>query len=210
MVSSLVAVAAAVFALSAWLLLPHQVSPHRTAKRTTAMRSPFGFMNYLLFHQVARPKPTMPSGKMMTLSQNTRLSFCAVRESGRSSVDFGRMLIRSSSALSQLIMFMNRSRLPRVREPMARFSAHCEVPTTMMRPAGEPCSVAEATRVNGPFFPFLGSIAPFAATSGSAMLSSVVLKRFSTVLLPPYLKSSERGMGTAVGTRARVSVQEHG
>src|SRR5260370_13035998 len=71
MVSSLVAVSVGVFALSVWRLLLHQVSPPKTAKRTTAMRSPFGFMNYLLFHQVARPKPTMPSGKMITLSQNS-------------------------------------------------------------------------------------------------------------------------------------------
>src|SRR6478672_9761207 len=206
MVKSLVLVSVGVLALAASFLLLHQVTPPRTAKRTTAMRSPFGFIAYLLFHQVTMPMQTMASGNMTTLSQKTRLSFCAVRVRGRSSVDFGRMLIRSSSALSQLIMFMNRSRLPRVREPMARFSAHCEVPTTTKRPAGVPCTVAEAPRVNGPFFPFLGSIAPLAATSLTAMLSSVVPKSFSTVLLPPDLISSERGTGKAVGTRARGRV----
>src|SRR5258708_38851534 len=83
-------------------LLEHQVSPPRTAKRTTAIRSPFGFIRYLLFHQVARPKPTTPSGKITTLSQKTEFSLPGERLSGRSSGDFGRIEIRSSSAVSQL------------------------------------------------------------------------------------------------------------
>ena len=52
---------------------------------------------YLLFHQVAMPKPTTPSGKITTLSQNTMFSCCAVMFSGRSSGALGRMEIRSSS-----------------------------------------------------------------------------------------------------------------
>src|ERR1035438_10105 len=44
MVSSLVVVASGVLALSAWLLLLHHVSPPSTAKRTTAISSPFGLM----------------------------------------------------------------------------------------------------------------------------------------------------------------------
>src|ERR1035441_9706044 len=206
MLSNLTEVSEGALAFSASFLLLHHVTPPRTAKRTTAIRSPFGFMNYLLFHQVARPNRTMASGKIKILSQDTILSVFEVRLSGRSSGDLGRMLIRSSSALSQLIMFMNRSRLPSVREPMARFSAHCAVPTTMKRPAGVPCTVPAAARVNGPFFPFLGSMAPLAETSLTAMLSSVVPKSFSTVLLPPLLISSERGMGKAVGTRVRGRV----
>src|ERR1019366_9283204 len=206
MLNNLTEVSAGVLALSAWLLLLHQVSPPRTAKRTTAMRSPFGFMDYLLFHQVARPNRTMASGKIKILNQDTMLSVLEVRLSGRSSGDLGRMLIRSSSALSQLIMFMNRSRLPSVREPMARFSAHCEVPTTTKRPLGVPCTVPAAARVNAPFLPFLGSMAPLAETSVTAILSSVVPKSFSTVLLPPDLTSSDRGTGKAVGTRARGRV----
>src|ERR1019366_5320768 len=202
MVSNLTEVSVGVLALSASFLLLHHVTPPRTAKRTVAMRSPFGFINYLLFHQVARPNRTMASGKIKILNQDTMLSVFEVRLSGRSSGDLGRILIRSSSALSQLIMFMNRSRLPSVREPMARLSAHCEVPTTTKRPLGVPCTVPAAARVNGPLLPFVGWMAPLAATSLTAMLSSVVPKSFSTVLLPPDLISNDRGTGKAVGTRA--------
>src|ERR1019366_6065833 len=170
MVSNLTEVSEGVLALSASFLLLHHVTPPRTAKRTMAMRSPFGFMDYLLFHHVAMPNRTMASGKIKILSQDTMLSVFEVRLSGRSSGDLGRMLIRSSSALSQLMMFINRSRLPSVREPMARLSAHCEVPTTTKRPLGVPCTVPAAAKVNGPFFPFLGSIAPLAATSVTAIL----------------------------------------
>src|ERR1041385_8982145 len=112
MVSSLVEASAGDLLAAARFLFVHQGSPPSTAKRTTAIRSPFGFMRYLLFHQVARPKPTTPSGKITTLSQNTVLSFWGERLSGRSSGDLGRMEMRSSSAVSQLIMFRNMSRLP--------------------------------------------------------------------------------------------------
>src|ERR1700742_3866406 len=120
MVSSLVVLASVDgdLSLAAWVRLLHQVIPPSTAKRTTAINSPFGFVGYLLFHQVASPIPTMPRGKSTMLSQKTRLSFWVVRVSGRSSVALGRMLIRSSSAVSQLTVFMNRSRLPSEREPM--------------------------------------------------------------------------------------------
>src|ERR1035441_9365130 len=101
MVNNLTEVSAGVLALSASFLLLHHVTPPRTAKRRSSMRSPFGFMNYLLFHQVARPNRTMASGKIKILSQDTILSVFDVRLSGRSSGDLGLMLIRSSSALSR-------------------------------------------------------------------------------------------------------------
>ena len=38
------------------------------------MRSPFGFIAYLRFHQALRPIPTTASGNITTLSQNSVLS----------------------------------------------------------------------------------------------------------------------------------------
>jgi len=97
---------------AACFLFDHQMRPPRTAKTATATISPVGFMGYLLFHQVAMPNPTTASGKITRLSQNSMFIFCAVILSGRSSGALGRMEIRSSSAVSQLIMLRNRSRLP--------------------------------------------------------------------------------------------------
>ena len=78
------------------------------------------------------PKPTTASGKITTLSQNTRLILLAEMLSGRSSGDFGRIEISSSSAVSQLIIFRNRSRLPLNR--MSELPSQIELPTTTKRP----------------------------------------------------------------------------
>src|ERR1700674_4111889 len=143
MESSLVEASAGDLPAAACFLLDHQVSPARTAKRTTALRSPLGFiwhsplpLAYLLFHQAARPKPTTPSGKITTLSQKTVFSFCGDRFSGRSSGDLGRIEIKSSSAVSQLIIFRNMSRLPLKR--MKLLPTQSELPTTTKRPGGVP------------------------------------------------------------------------
>src|SRR5688572_20303440 len=142
------------------LLFDHQTTPPSTAKRTTAINSPFGFIVYLLFHQAAMPKPTTASGKITTLSQNTMLIFCAEILSGRSSGAFGRIEIRSSSEVSQFTMFRKRSRLPLKR--MKLLLAHIEPPTTTKRPGVVPLYVPAAASVSGPFLSVLGSrrIAP--------------------------------------------------
>src|ERR1035438_5452819 len=121
---------------AACFLFDHQTNPPRPAKRTTAMRSPFGFMGYLRFHHVPRPKPTTASGKITTLSQNSMLSLCDVMLSGWSAAAFGRMEMRSSSELSQLTMLPNKSALARRRDPRRLFSAHAEGPSTTKRPEG--------------------------------------------------------------------------
>src|SRR6516165_3027911 len=206
MESSLVVVSAfLVLSADACFLLDHQTRPPRTAKRTTARRSPCSFMGYLLFHQVAMPKPTTASGKITTLSQKTEFSFCAVRFSGRSSGDFGRMEMRSSSAESQLIMFRNRSRLPLKR--MKLLPSHCELPTTTKRPCGEALKVPEAASSSGPFLSFLGSM----RTSPElrlvvAKLFSAVEKSVCTVVLSVFLMSSVRESGNAVAVPFSGSV----
>src|SRR5580700_2025195 len=138
MVRILVSVVAGDLLAAACLLFDHQIRPPSTAKRTTAISSPFGFMRYLLFHQVARPKPTTPSGKITAHIQNSAFSFCVVRFSGRSSVSLGRMEIRSSSEASQLIIFVNRSPLPSWRDPARLLVAQAEEPITTKRPGVAP------------------------------------------------------------------------
>ena len=133
---SLVVVSVDVLLAAACFLFDHQMRPPRTAKTATATNSPFGFMGYLLFHQVAMPNPTTASGKITMLSQNTMFIFCALILSGRSSGALGRMEMRSSSAVSQLIMLRNRSRLPLNR--MKLLPAHMELPTTTNRPGVGP------------------------------------------------------------------------
>src|SRR5437867_4861243 len=111
MVSTLVVVSVDLLAADCFRF-DHQTAPDSTAKRTTATNSPFGFTGHLLFHQVTMPNATTPIGKITTLSQNSMLTFCGLMFSGRSSGALGRMEMRSSSAVSQLIMFRHRSRLP--------------------------------------------------------------------------------------------------
>src|SRR6476646_10505660 len=141
MVRILAPVSVPLAAFFASILFDHQMPPARTAKRATDISSPFGFIAYLLFHQVAMPKPTTASGKITTLSQNTALSFCAVKVSGRSSGAFGRIEIRSSSDDSQFTMFPKRSRLPSCREAIRLFDAQNEVPVTITRPGEPPLKV---------------------------------------------------------------------
>src|SRR5271157_1915291 len=152
----LVVVSVDVLLAAACFLFDHQTKPPRTAKTATATNSPLGFMGYLLFHQALRPNPTTASGKITMLSQNTMFIFCAVIFSGRSSGALGRMEMRSSSAVSQLIMLRNRSRLPLNR--MKLLPTHMEQPTTTKRPGAGPLYVPAAARVRGPFLSFLGSM----------------------------------------------------
>src|SRR5215469_6780830 len=206
MESSLVVVSAfLVLSADACFLLDHQTRPPRTAKRTTARRSPCSFMGYLLFHHVAMPKPTTASGKITTLSQKTEFSFCADRFRGRSSGDLGRIEIRSSSAESQLIILRNRSRLPLKR--MKLLPSHWELPTTTKRPCGEPLNVPAAPSRSGPFLSFLGSI----RTSPElrlvvAKLFSLVENSFCTVVLSVFLISRVRESGKAVAVPFSGSV----
>src|SRR3954453_10663840 len=198
MVRILVLVSVPLAALVASCLFDHQTRPPRTAKRTTDIRSPFGFIGYLLFHQVAMPKPTTAGGKMTTLSQNTMLSFCAVRVRGLSSGAFGRIEMRSSSEESQFTMLPKRSRLPSWRDAMRLLEAQNEVPVTIRRPCVPPRFTA-APRVSGPFLPFLGSIAPPAGTPVTETLSSPVPNSF-VALPPPAATSNDRVTGKALGT----------
>src|ERR1039458_6902989 len=195
-VNSLVVVSVADFGgLPACFLFDHQIRPPRTAKRPTAIRSPFGLMRYLRFHHVAMPMATTPRGKITKLNQKMVDSFCVVSVSGRSSGSLGRIEIRSSSEDSQLIMLPSRSRLPSEREPRMLFCAHSEVPTTMNRPGAALLNVAATPRVSGPFFPFFGSIAPPGPTPVTATLSSVVPNSFETVVLSPDVISRDRTSG---------------
>src|ERR1035441_9445648 len=179
MVNSLMVVSVADFAgLAACFLFDHQIRPPSTAKTTTAISSPFGLMRYLRFHHVAIPMATTPNGKITKLNQKMVDSFCVVSVSGRSSGSFGRIEIRSSSEDSQLIMLPSRSRLPSEREPRILFCAHSEVPTTMNLPGVALLNVPATPRVRGPFFPFLGSIAPPGPMPVTATLSSVVANSF--------------------------------
>src|SRR5580698_6516798 len=98
MVRSLLDVSVADFAgLAACFLFDHQMAPPSTARIATAMRRPVGFIRYLLFHQVAMPMATTPSGKITKLSQKTDRRLPALIFRGRSSGILGRMEIRSSS-----------------------------------------------------------------------------------------------------------------
>src|ERR1019366_8789498 len=196
---SLMVVSVCVWLAVACFMCGHQMRPPRTAKTAAATNSPVGFMGYLLFHQVAIPNPTMASGKITMLSQNTRFIFCVVILSGRSSGALGRMEMRSSSAVSQLIMLRNRSRLPLNR--MKLLPAHMELPTTTNRPGVVPLYVPAAARVSGPFLSFLGSMRMEPELRlVVAKLLALVAKRFSTVVFSPFLVSSVRESGKAVAT----------
>src|SRR5581483_10818969 len=187
----------------ACFLFDHQTAPPRTAKRTTAIRSPFGFMAYLLFHHVARPNPTTPSGKITILIQNSEFSRCGVMLICWSSGCLGRIEIRSSSLLSQLTVFTNRSRLPRCRDPTRLLVAHSDVPNTANRPCGVPEYVPTAAMVSGPFLPLFASTCPSGEIEVTATLSSPVARSFVTFVLSALLMSIERVSGNAVGTRLR-------
>src|SRR5208283_1705619 len=141
--------------LAACFLFDHHINPPTTASRATAMRRPVGFMGYLLFHQVAMPMATTPSGKMTKLSQKTDVRPRAVMFKGRSSGALGRMEMRSSSDDSQFTMLARRSRLASEREPSMLFCDQSEVPTTTKRPGVAPEYVPAAPRVSGPLVPFL-------------------------------------------------------
>src|ERR1017187_512503 len=174
---------------AACFLFDHQTKPPRTAKTATATNRPLGFIGYLLFHQVAMPKPTTPSGKITILNQKIMFIFCVLILRGRSSGALGRMEMRSSSAVSQLIMLRNRSRLPLNR--MKLLPAHMELPTTTNRPGVVPLYVPAAARVSGPFLSFLGSMRMEPeARLVVAKLLALVAKSFSTVVFSPFLVSS--------------------
>src|SRR5713101_3273089 len=185
MLSSLVvALSAGVLSVVAVFLLDHQMIPVSTSRRKLAVRRPLNFMGYRRLHQVIRPNPITASGNPTTLSQNVAFSLRLVMLSGRSSGDFGRMEIRSSSEESQLTMLTMRSRLPSEREPARLFCAAREVPTTTKRPWGEPPRVPATASVSGPFFPFVGSTAPRALMELVATLASVVATSFERTALP--------------------------
>src|SRR5713101_6791010 len=80
-----------------------------------------------------------------------------VRFKRRSSGSLGRIEIRSSSELSQFIMFRNRSRFPLKRRML--FDTQLELPTTTNRPSfAVAFTVPAAAMASGPFLSFFGSM----------------------------------------------------
>src|SRR5205814_48882 len=105
----------------------------------------------------------------------------------------------SSSDVSQLIMFRNRSRLPLKR--MKLLPSHKEPPTTTKRPGVLPLYVPAAASASGPFLSFLGSSLMLGELrSVVARLLSLVLKSLATEVLSPFLTSIDRESGKAVAT----------
>src|SRR5258708_20956499 len=115
-------------------LFDHQMTPLSTSRRKLAVRRPLDFMGYLRLHQVINPNAITANGNTTTLSQNVAVNRRVFMFSGRSSGDFRRMEIRSSSEGSQLTIFNMKSRLPRGREPAILFCAARESPSTTKRP----------------------------------------------------------------------------
>src|SRR5713226_6492318 len=109
------------------------------------------------FHQTINPAATTIIGKPIML-ENRIDDICRLeRLKGRSCGSLGRIEIRSSSELSQFIMFRNRSRLPLKRRML--LATQLELPTATKRPSLAPdFTVPAAARVNGPFLSFFGSI----------------------------------------------------
>src|SRR5713226_1973185 len=190
-----VGVSAGVLSAVAAFLLDHQITPLSASRRKLAASKPLDFIAYLRLHQVIKPNPITASGKTTTLSQNVAFNRRLVMFSGRSSGDFGRIEIKSSSEESQLTMLTIKSRLPSERDPAMLFCAACEVPTTTKRPCGELLKVPATASVSGPFFPFVGSTAPRALIEVVATLASVVATSLESVVLLTDCVSSERDNG---------------
>src|SRR5215469_3497746 len=118
----------------------------------------------------------------------------------RSSGAFGRMEIRSSSDESQFTALEARSSLP--LNPIKRFAAHEELPTTTNRPwefSLPVLYVPAAARVSGPFL-FLGSFTLIAGEL-KLLVARLVLElsnSFWTLVLSVFLMSSERAKGNPV------------
>src|ERR1700733_5839563 len=85
--------------------------PASAARTTTAASSPRVFIGYLLPNQTMSPEPTTASGSSTTLHQNTSDIRLPVMFNRRSSGSFGRIEIRSSSLVSQLVVFGARPRV---------------------------------------------------------------------------------------------------
>src|SRR6185369_7727058 len=135
--------------VAAFVLLDQYARPPSTASSATAARSPRNFIAYLLFHQTATPDAITISGRNTMLAKKIRWMLCPSfwTLTAWSAGSLGRIEIRSSSALSQFIMFRNRSRLPLNRRKL--LAIHAELPTTTKRPLPEYVPAAAST--SGPF-----------------------------------------------------------
>src|SRR5580704_14551636 len=110
------------------------------------------------------------------------------------------MEMRSSSDDSQLMVFKARSRFPlNGKNPLA---AHKELPTTTNRPCEfslPVLNVPATAMVIGPFL-FFGSLGSILSESNFVVerLLSELENSFSTVVLSPFLPSSEQDSGNPV------------
>src|SRR6266446_8962271 len=126
------------------------------------------------FHQTISPAATTINGSPIIL-ENRIDDICRLeRFKRRSSGSLGRIEIRSSSELSQFIMFRNRSRFPLNRRIL--LAIQLELPTTTKRPSlAVAFTVPAAASGSGPFLSFFGSMRI------SAELRFVVAKLLSEV-----------------------------
>src|SRR5487761_2228654 len=124
----------------------------------------------------------------------------------RSSGSLGRIEMRSSSELSQLKMFRNRSRLPLKRRN--EFEHQLDEPMTTKRPLASPAPlyVPAAPSTSGPFLSFADCLISPEDRFTVAKLFSVVEKSFSTVVLSVLFTSSDLAMGKPVGVSFIVLV----
>src|ERR1700733_11570170 len=102
--------------------------PASAARTTTAASSPRVFIGYLLPNQTMSPEPTTASGSSTTLHQNTSDIRLPVMFNRRSSGSFGRIEIRSSSLVTQFVVFSAGSRLLIDRKPRKLLAAHIDEP----------------------------------------------------------------------------------
>src|SRR5262245_20310636 len=163
----------------------------------TRLPTPHNRPHYRRFHHTINPAATTTSGSPIRLEKKIVDIWRLERFNRRSSCSLGRIEIRSSSELSQFIMFKNRSRFPLNRRIL--LATQFELPTTTKRPSLEPFTVPAAPSGSGPFLSFFGS------TRISAELRFVVAKLLSEVennfsAEPPDFTSTLRASGKAVAT----------
>src|SRR5262245_31676016 len=102
-------------------------------------------MTYRLRHQVNTPVPRTAAGISTIVSQNMNDEALAVSVRRRSDASRGLIEIRLSFCDSQLIVFMNRSRLPSI--PRYAFSAKSESPIATTRVSGFDADSVDASVV---------------------------------------------------------------
>src|SRR6266571_713601 len=151
------------------------------------------------FHQTIKPAATTIIGRPIML-ENRIDDICRLeRLNGRSCGSLGRIEIRSSSELSQFIMFRNRSRFPLKRRIL--LATQLELPTTTNRPSfAVALTVPAAASASGPFLSFFGSMRISAELRllVAKLLSEVENSFSAEAPEPPDLTSRVRASGNAV------------